>query len=315
MAETIIQREAPDIEAMKLALMQAGIDLTKTGQTLPQQQIADMSGLQKLATQYAGQGIGSYMPFLQGASDMYGGARDMYKGAADLFKQTSTDRFDPRKAFEPFMDPYIDQVVQQQYADINRLGNEQQQALADAAIQAGAFGGSRQAAGSAEIGRNVLDQQARTGSALRSQGFQSAMDRAMQDYQNRIASQQSAAQGIGNIAGGIGSTAGGLASLGASIPSLKQQELGFLFDIGARQQAQQQAGLDALYQNRLRQQMEPYQRLGFLSDIFQGAPSSQMQFTTGTAPGSGLSPFQQYLGYGIGGLSALAGANKLGLFG
>ena len=37
MAETIIQREAPDIEAMKLALMQAGIDLTKEGMTLPQQ--------------------------------------------------------------------------------------------------------------------------------------------------------------------------------------------------------------------------------------------------------------------------------------
>ena len=40
-----------------------------------------------------------------------------------------------------------------------------------------------------------------------------------------------------------------------------------------------------------------------------------MHFTTGTAPGSGVSPFQQYLGYGIGGLSALSGANKLGLFG
>lgn len=63
MAETVITREAPDIEAMKLALMQAGVDLTKTGMTLPQQQIADMSGLQKLATEYAGQGIGSYMPF------------------------------------------------------------------------------------------------------------------------------------------------------------------------------------------------------------------------------------------------------------
>ena len=127
------------------------------------------------------------------------------------------------------------------------------------------------------------------------------MGSAMSDFQNRM--------------GRLGSAAGGLASLGASIPSLKQQELGFLFDMGARQQAQQQAGLDTLYQNQLRQQMEPYQRLGFLSDIFQGAPSSQMQFTTGTAPGSGLSPFQQYLGYGIGGLSALAGANKLGLFG
>jgi hypothetical protein len=285
MAETIIQREAPDIEAMKLALMQAGIDLTKEGMTLPQQQIADMSGLQKLATQYAGQGIGSYMPFLQGAGDLYG---------------QTTAKFDPT-SYQQFMDPYTEEVIKQQYADINRLGNQQQQGLADAAIQAGAFGGGRQAIGSAEIGRNVLDQQARTGSQLRSQGFQRAMGSAMSDFQNRM--------------GRLGSAAGGLASLGASIPSLKQQELGFLFDMGARQQAQQQAGLDALYQNTLRQQMEPYQRLGFLSDIFQGAPSSQMQFTTGTAPGSGVSPFQQYLGYGIGGLSALSGANKLGLFG
>lgn len=284
MAETIIQREAPDIEAMKLALMQAGIDLTKEGMTLPQQQIADMSGLQKLALDYAGQGIGSYMPFLQGAGDLYG---------------QTTAKFDPT-SYQQFMDPYTEEVIKQQYADINRLGNQQQQGLADAAIQAGAFGGGRQAIGSAEIGRNVLDQQARTGSQLRSQGFQQAMGSAMSDFQNRM--------------GRLGSAAGGLASLGASIPSLKQQELGFLFDMGARQQAQQQAGLDALYQNQLRQQMEPYQRLGFLSDIFQGAPSSQMQFTTGTAPGSGVSPFQQYLGYGIGGLGALAGASKLGLF-
>ena len=285
MAETIIQREAPDIEAMKLALMQAGIDLTKEGMTLPQQQVADMSGLQKLALDYAGQGIGSYMPFLQGAGDLYG---------------QTTAKFDPT-SYQQFMDPYTEEVIKQQYSDINRLGNQQQQNLADSAIQAGAFGGGRQAIGSAEIGRNVLDQQARTGSQLRSQGCQQAMGSAMSNFQNRM--------------GRLGSAAGGLASLGASIPSLKQQELGFLFDMGARQQAQQQAGLDTLYQNQLRQQMEPYQRLGFLSDIFQGAPSSQMQFTTGTAPGSGLSPFQQYLGYGIGGLGALAGANKLGLFG
>ena len=313
MAETIIQREAPDIEAMKLALMQAGIDLTKEGMTLPQQQIADMSGLQKLATEYAGQGIGSYMPYLQGASDLYGQAGNMYGSAADMYKQ-STGKFDPT-SYQQFMDPYTEEVIKQQYADINRLGTQQQQGLSDSAVQAGAFGGGRQAIGSAEIGRNVLDQQSRTGSQLRSQGFQQAMGSAMSDFQNRMGRLGSAAGGLGNVAGGLGSTAGGLATLGASIPGLKQQELGFLFDMGSRQQAQQQAGLDALYQNQLRQQMEPYQRLGFLSDIFQGAPSSQMQFTTGTAPGSGVSPFQQYLGYGIGGLSAVSGANKLGLFG
>ena len=59
--------------------------------------------------------------------------------------------------------------------------------------------------------------------------------------------------------------------------------------------------------------MEPYQRLGFLSDIFQGAPSSQMQMTSSTSPE--VSPFQQYLGYGIGGLSAAGGAKDLELFG
>ena len=227
MAETVISREAPDIEAMKLALMQAGIDLTKEGMTLPQQQVADMSGLQKLALDYAGQGIGSYMPFLQGAGDLYG---------------QTTAKFDPT-SYQQFMDPYTEEVIKQQYSDINRLGNQQQQNLADSAIQAGAFGGGRQAIGSAEIGRNVLDQQARTGSQLRSQGFQQAMGSAMSNFQNRM--------------GRLGSAAGGLASLGAAIPSLKQQELGFLFDMGARQQAQQQAGLDTLYQNQLRQQMEP----------------------------------------------------------
>ena len=309
--QNIITREAPEIEALKIALMNAGIDLTKTGMTLPQQQVAGLSGLQQQASQYAGQGVGSYMPFLQGAADMYGTARDTYSGAGDLYRQ-STEKFDPN-SYNRFMDPYVDEVIQQQYADINRLGTQQHKALADQALQAGAFGGGRQAIGSAEIGRNVLDQQARTGSQLRSEGFRGAMGSAMSDFENRMGRIGSAAGGLGNVAGGLGSTAGGLATLGASLPGLKQQELGFMYDMGSKMQGQQQAGLDALYNNQLRQQMEPYQRLGFLSDIFQGAPSTQMQMTSSTSPT--VSPFQQYLGYGIGGLSAAGGAKNLGLFG
>lgn len=295
--QNIITREAPEIEALKIALMNAGIDLTKTGMTLPQQQVAGLTGLQQQAADYAGQGVGSYMPFLQGAGDMYGAAGDLYK--------QSTAEFDPT-SYNKFMDPYLEQVVGQQYKDINRLGTQQQQDLSSQALQAGAFGGGRQAIGSAEIGRNVLDQQARTGGQLRSEGFRGAMGSAMSDFQNRMGRLSSAA-------GGYGSTAGGLATLGASLPGLKQQELGFMYDMGSKMQGQQQAGLDALYNNQLRQMMEPYQRLGFLSDIFQGAPSTQMQMTSSTSPT--VSPFQQYLGYGIGGLSAAGGAKDLGLFG
>ena len=79
-----------------------------------------------------------------------------------------------------FSDPFTEQVIQQTQADIGRLGDQQQQALKDQAIGAGAFGGGRQAIGSAEIGRNVLDQQARTGAQLRSEGFNRALQTGLQ---------------------------------------------------------------------------------------------------------------------------------------
>jgi hypothetical protein len=60
---------------------------------------------------------------------------------------------------------------------------------------------------------------------------------------------------------------------------------------------------------------EPYKRVGFLSDIYQGAPTSQQTIQTSTAPtGSSVSPLQQIAGYGIAGLSALGGLQSGGLF-
>ena len=58
---------------------------------------------------------------------------------------------------------------------------------------------------------------------------------------------------------------------------------------------------------------EPYQRLGFLSDIYKGAPTTQQTIASSTSPN--VSPAQQFLGLGIAGLSAAAGAQKAGLFG
>jgi len=50
-----------------------------------------------------------------------------------------------------------------------------------------------------------------------------------------------------------------------------------------------------------------------LSDIYKGAPSSQMAISQ--ASGGGVSPAQSILGLGIAGLSAAGGAAKAGLFG
>ena len=104
-----------------------------------------------------------------------------------------------------------------------------------------------------------------------------------------------------------------LAQLGQLGTALGREEQGFLFDLGERERAKRQAGIDAVRQTQLQQLYEPYQRYGFLSDIFKGAPSSQQTLLQAASPA--VSPFQQFAGLGIAGLSAAAGAQKAGLFG
>jgi hypothetical protein len=141
---------------------------------------------------------------------------------------------------------------------------------------------------------------------------------------------QSLGQGIGNLANqqfGIGSQiAQGLGSLGTqqanigmqnaalgqNAQSLAQQDTNFLYNLGSTQQKQAQAELDASRQNTLQQNMQPYQQAAFVSDIYKGAPSSQMSSMQQSAPSA--SPFQQIAGLGIAGVSAAAGASKAGLF-
>jgi hypothetical protein len=140
---------------------------------------------------------------------------------------------------------------------------------------------------------------------------------------------QQLGQGIGNLAGqqfGIGSQiASGLGSLGTQqanigmqqsalgqqAQSQGQQDTNFLYNIGSSQQKQLQSEMDASRQNELQQNMQPYQQLGFLSDIYKGAPSTQMGVTTQAAPSA--SPFQQAAGLGIAGLSAAAAGSRAGI--
>ena len=120
------------------------------------------------------------------------------------------------------------------------------------------------------------------------------------------------AQGLGSLAAQQGNLSTQYAGLGQAQQALGQQDTNFLYNLGSAQKSQAQAELDAKRQNTLQKNMQPYQQLGFLSDIYSGAPSTQMgtTMTNQAAP----SPFQQAASLGIGGISAAAGAKKLGLF-
>ena len=91
-----------------------------------------------------------------------------------------------------------------------------------------------------------------------------------------------------------------------------QQDVNFLYNLGAQQQRQSQAQLDAERQNLLQKNMQPYQQIGFLSDIYKNAPTSQMAMSqqSQAAP----SAFQQIAGLGVAGVSAAAAGAKAGLF-
>ena len=103
------------------------------------------------------------------------------------------------------------------------------------------------------------------------------------------------------------------AALGETGQALQQRDIDSAYRLGSLLQAQDQAVLDAARASDLAQLYEPYQRLGFLSDIYSKVPTSQSTITQASTPN--VSPFQQYLGLGIAGLSAAAGAQKAGLFG
>ena len=136
------------------------------------------------------------------------------------------EEYDPSSAGR-YMDPFNRDVIEAQQAEIARLGEKQKRDARAQQVQAGAFGGSRGAIQEAEIGRNVLQQQAKTGAELRSQGFQQAQQQAQQAFEQAQGRRQQAAQLTGSLgqAGaqtGI-SAAGQAGQLGLSAEQLAQR--------------------------------------------------------------------------------------------
>lgn len=134
--------------------------------------------------------------------------------------------YDPSSASK-YMDPFNQNVIEAQQAEIARLGEQQKRDARSQQVTAGAFGGSRGAVQEAEIGRNVLQQQAKTGAELRSQGFQQAQQQAQQAFEQAQGRRQQAAQLTGQLgqAGaqtGI-SAAGQAGQLGLSAEQLAQR--------------------------------------------------------------------------------------------
>jgi len=116
---------------------------------------------------------------------------------------------------------------------------------------------------------------------------------------------------MSNVATGIAGLAGQGAGLSELQQALEQQGIGFMFDVGTKEQAQNQVELDTARQNEMQDLFEPYKRIAFGSDIYGGAPSGSMTTTDDGGSSREPSAFEKLFGNVVAGVSAGAGINSL----
>ena len=250
---------AKDFATQAKGAYSAPIDTTKfTGR----QFVAGEDPLQTQAINLARSGVGAYQPFLTAAQAAQQQAAGTVGGLSGLTGAS---------AYQPFMSPYQQQVIDTTLAEFDRQQQSGAQSIRDAAVASGGFGGGREGAMLGQYQADTLADRAALQAQLLQQGFtqaQSAADRAFTQGGQLAAAQSglgAAQMGLANFErAGIGADVGALGQLGSLRQGVEQ----------ARLQADQEAARTAAY--------EPYGRL-----------SQYGQGLTGLSGGVAAQPYAQ----------------------
>lgn len=239
-----------------------------------QQQAASQAGLGQLTFDPttgavtgagAGTGVAGYQPFLDQAS--------AYSGP---------------QAYQQFMSPYQQQVIDTTLAEFDTQTAQGVPQLAANAINAGAFGGGRDAIANAQYASDAAQNRALLQAQLLGQGFTQANQLAQQGFEQQR----------------------NLASLQPSLAASGVQQLGAA---GTGNLAYQQALLDAAQQRSQLAYNEPLSRLNaFGSGIASQASGSPTTTTNTTLGGAGtVGPLSSALSAGLSayGLGSIFGGN------
>ena len=253
--------------------------------------VAAQDALQTQAATLAGTGVGSFQPFIQAAQQAATDAGTTISGIAGLTGAPTAAQT------QAFTSPFQQQVIDTTLAEFDRQRAINEQNIRDQQAQLGALGAGRSGVQLSEFQSQSGRDRAALEAQLRQQGFQQAQAARQQDIQNRF--------GLAQAQSGLGQFQTGLA---AQVPQLQRADISTLGQVGAAQQAQRQAELDAIRQGARTAAYEPLERLGFfgsgVTGLMGGYPG-QYQFSS-TPPAS---PLQTALGLGTG-LAGIFGALK-----
>lgn len=252
---------------------QFGVPIDAVQGGVPRPDIMRFTPAQQQALQLGAQGIGLYEPMMEQAEQTLGsGLGSFQQGVAGV--GGTTGAFDPQ-SYRQFYDPFVEDVIRSTEADIQRQADIERQRIGGAAVQSGAFGGSRQAVAEQELQRNAAQQMTDISARLRSAAFTGAQQQAQGAFENQMARGQTASQIFGQLGQGIGQLGVQQGALGEAAQGAAQRDVNSLFNIGALEQAQRQAEFDVQRAGAIEEALEPFNRFNFMSDIFQGVPSTQ----------------------------------------
>jgi hypothetical protein len=169
-----------------------------------------------------------------------------------------------------YMDPYMQNVVGIQQREAQRMADIAGTQRNAQAVQAGAFGGSRQAIMDAEAARNLATQQG----DIQARGLQDAYSRGQNQFntENQLR-EQSRQYGAGLGLQGLQTALTGAQQQFTQGMDVNKLQAGY----GTQQQQQVQSGLTQQYEDFLAQKKAPYQQLEFQSNLLRGTPSGSTQ--------------------------------------
>ena len=270
-------------------------------------QVAGQDALQQQAQTLAQQGVGSFQPFLTTAGQQAQVAAGLGTTALGQLGTAGTTLGGVplgATAFQQdvsqFMSPYQSQVIDASLAEFDRNKQIQEQQIKDQQTALGALGSGRAGVQLAEFGTGAARERALLQAGLLQQGFGQAAAARQQDIQNRFGLGQ-AQQGIAGATQGLGAFQSGLAGqqaqLGAQQQALQGTDISRLGQLGALNQAQTQAGLDAQREAARQAAFLPQEQLdryaAQVTGIMGGYPA---QFASTNVPNP--TPLQTALGVG-----------------
>ena len=279
---TAIQQQ-PGETAQQFAQRQAQaqqFQITKAGMAELAPQVAAQDPLQAAAYAQAvdpTRGLGSFQPFLTKA----GTAAD----AATAL--TGTGAGTGAGSVASYMSPFQQQVIDTTLQEFDKQRQIQQNQQAAAALGTpGAFGGGREGVMRAEFQAASDLNRAKILADLQQRGFQQAQQARQQDLSNQM--------GIAQLQSGLGGAA----------QDFSRAQISGLGTLGAQQQAQNQAILDAQRSAAQMAVQDPRRRLSMLGQGIAGLTPGAGSVTLSPTPaeaGGGASPLMQALGVGLAG--------------